>query len=132
MTSRSIKPSRMWMTRWARVATRSSWVTSTMVLPWRLSVVNQFQHLLAGAGIEVAGGFVGQDHERIVDQRAGDGHALLLAAGELVGPVVQAVAQPDRVRPASRSGRGRREGPCPDRASGTWMFSMTVSCAIRL
>src|SRR5882672_10402770 len=39
----------------------------------------------AGAGIERAGGLVGEDDSRVVDQAAGDGHALLLAAGELIG-----------------------------------------------
>ena len=33
--------------------------------------------------IEIAGGFVGQDDLRLIDQSARNGHALLLAAGEL-------------------------------------------------
>jgi hypothetical protein len=36
------------------------------------------------AGVEVAGGFVGEQHGRVIDDRPGDGHALLLTAGELV------------------------------------------------
>ena len=48
----------------------------------------------AGAGIEVAGGFVGQHHGRLVDQGAGDGHPLLLAAGKLVGIMVGTFGQP--------------------------------------
>src|ERR1035437_1263396 len=48
----------------------------------------------AGGGIEIAGGLVGQNHERIVDQRAGDGDALLLAAGKfkrfMIEPVFEA------------------------------------------
>ena len=41
-------------------------------------------------GIEVAGGLVGQHDSRARDQGAGDGDALLLAAGELVGAMVEA------------------------------------------
>ncbi len=43
--------------------------------------------LQAGAGIEVAGGFIGQQDFRLVYQRPGDGHPLLLAAGKLCGLV---------------------------------------------
>src|SRR4051795_4477193 len=44
------------------------------------------QHDLLGRGrIEVAGGLVGEQDRRLVDQGAGDGHALALAAGQLVG-----------------------------------------------
>ena len=49
---------------------------------------DDFHHHLAAAGIERAGGLVGQDDFAAVHQRAGNGHALLLAAGELVGAVV--------------------------------------------
>src|SRR6185312_11671925 len=39
---------------------------------------------LAGLRVEVAGGLVGQQHQRAVDERTGDGDPLLLAPGELV------------------------------------------------
>ena len=39
--------------------------------------------LLFGSGIQVAGGLVGEKHGRVVDQRAGNGHTLLLTAGEI-------------------------------------------------
>jgi hypothetical protein len=38
----------------------------------------------SGGGVEVAGGFVGEEEGRVVGEGAGDGDALLLAAGELV------------------------------------------------
>src|SRR3954447_23050656 len=41
-----------------------------------------------GGGVQVAGGFVRQQDARLVDDGAGDGHALLLAAGEFVGHAV--------------------------------------------
>ncbi len=47
----------------------------------------------AGA-IQVPGGFIRQDQQRIVDQGAGDGHALLLPAGELGRFMATAFLQP--------------------------------------
>lgn len=45
--------------------------------------------------VEVAGRFVGEEDFRAVDEGAGQGHALLLAAGELRRVVSGAVAEPD-------------------------------------
>src|ERR1017187_2170328 len=50
---------------------------------------------VAGGGIEVAGGLVGQQNGRVVDERAGDRDALALAAGKLVRLVVHAGFQID-------------------------------------
>ena len=36
--------------------------------------------LMRGLGVEIAGGFVGEQYAGPVDQRSGDGDALLLAA----------------------------------------------------
>jgi hypothetical protein len=55
-------------------------------------------------GVEVAGRFVGQDHFGIVDEAAGDGHALLFAAGKLVGPVLEPFAEPDALQQFLRLG----------------------------
>ena len=49
--------------------------------------------LLAGLGVEVAGGLVGQQDRGRIDQRPGNGHALALAAGEFVGLVQHAIEQ---------------------------------------
>ncbi len=49
------------------------------------------EHHAAGGGVQVARGLVGEDDRRVVHERAGDGHALHLAAGELVGAVVVVV-----------------------------------------
>ena len=43
-------------------------------------------------GVQRPGGLVGEDNLGAAHEGAGHGHALLLAAGELVGPVGQAVA----------------------------------------
>ena len=60
--------------------------------------------------VEVARGLVGEDDGRGVHQGAGDGHALLLAAGELVGRVAPALRQAHRLQ--QRVG-GRVAAPLP-------------------
>jgi hypothetical protein len=55
-----------------------------------LEIVEEGHDLDAGLGVEVAGGLVGEDDGGVVDQGAGDGDALALSAGELVGLVVHA------------------------------------------
>src|SRR5436305_5149110 len=50
--------------------------------------------------IEVAGWFVGQNDSRVVGQRAGDGHSLLFASGEMTARSPQFVTQANRVQPA--------------------------------
>ena len=52
----------------------------------------------AGAGIEIAGGLVCQEQGGLVGERPGDGDALLLAAGELVGFVACAVPEADGIQ----------------------------------
>ena len=44
----------------------------------------------AGLGVEIAGGFVGEEEGGLVDEGAGDGDALAFAAGELGGAVFEA------------------------------------------
>ena len=75
---------------------RRSWVTTTSVV-WNglLQSAEDPVDLVAGLGVELAGRLVGQDEERLLDQGPGDRHALLLAAGELVGAVVEPVAEAD-------------------------------------
>ena len=50
-------------------------------------ILEQLNDFAAGVGIEVAGGLIGQQQFRLVDEGAGDGDALLFAAGKLVGLV---------------------------------------------
>ena len=49
--------------------------------------------LLAGGGVQVAGGLIRQDDGGLHGQHPGDGHPLLLAAGDLAGPVVHTVRE---------------------------------------
>ena len=57
----------------------------------RVQVADQREDLLAGARVEIAGRFVGEQNRRIDRQRAGDRDALALAARELVGQMLQPV-----------------------------------------
>ena len=75
-------------------------------MPWsRVEGAQQFHDLVAALGVEVAGGLVGQQHGGLGDDGPGDGHALLLAAGELG----RACGAPSRRGPpaARRPARGR-------------------------
>ena len=50
-------------------------------------------HDLGGVlGIEVAGGFIGEEDGGFVGEAAGDGDALALTAGEFFGHVIEAMA----------------------------------------
>ncbi len=60
-------------------------------------VGEKFDDFLAGMGIEVAGGFVGKDEVRLIDQSAGNGDALLLAAGQFVGTMFEARGEADAI-----------------------------------
>ena len=77
----------------------------------RVERLQQVHHLGPADAVQVAGRLVGEDHLRVADQRPGDRHPLLLAAGELVGRVVEPVAHADRAqrlpRPAAAA-RARR------------------------
>ena len=55
-------------------------------------------HDAAVGGVQVAGRLVGQEDQGPVDEGPGDGHPLLLAAGELVGQVLGFLPSPTRSR----------------------------------
>ena len=55
---------------------------------------HEAQHILACFAVQVAGGLVGQKDGRLGGQRPGDGHTLLLAAGELARQIPQLLLQP--------------------------------------
>ena len=90
-----IRPSRILMTRLAQAAMSSSCVTMMIVLPesFSFSSTSMISWLVWCRGSRR---LVGQDDVRVVDQRPGDRDALLLAAGELRGPVVEPIAQADQ------------------------------------
>src|SRR3979490_528645 len=60
--------------------------------------VQRYKHvedLATGGAVEIPRWLVSKDDVRVGDQRASDGHALLLPAGELGGAVLDTISQPD-------------------------------------
>ena len=53
-----------------------------------VDLVEEDHDAVSGFGVEVAGGFVGEQHEGSVNEGAGDGNTLLFAAGKFVGVAV--------------------------------------------
>lgn len=52
---------------------------------------------ISAFGVEVSGGFIGEDEDGVIGECAEDGDALLLSTGELVGAVFDAFAEADLV-----------------------------------
>ena len=61
---------------------------------------------ITGGGVEIAGGLVGEKELWRVHQRAGDGHALHLAAGELVRKTVAEAVEFDPAQTFAGGGAG--------------------------
>ena len=64
--------------------------------------VEEIQDDRRRVGVEGAGGLVGEDQRRVVDQRSRDGDPLLLASGEPVGEAPRAVGEPDALEQGAR------------------------------
>ncbi len=60
-----------------------------------IELLEQRQNFLAGAGVERARRLIGEYDRRIGHNGTGDGHALPLPAGKLIGPVMAALAKAD-------------------------------------
>jgi hypothetical protein len=73
-------------------------------------LAEQVEDFAPGGRVEVAGGFVSKDELWLGDEGAGDGGALHLAAGELTGQMVRAVAEPDSVEEVADAAVA---GACP-------------------
>jgi hypothetical protein len=86
-------------------------------------------HLLAQLVIQRRKGFIEQQQARFVDHRAGDGHALLLAAGELVRFALGKRLQLHHRRASSRGVISAAGVFCIRRPKAT--FSNTVICGNR-
>ena len=98
--SSTICPSAMRITRSAWRATSASCVTSRMVMPFSTFRRRKICRIsLPVCESRLPGRLVGQQHRGMVDQRPGDGHALLLAAGEF-GRASDPAATPGRPWPA--------------------------------
>ena len=85
-----------------------SWVTTIIVMPTRGELAHHVEHLADQLGVEGRGRLVEQHHLGIHRQRAGDRHALLLAAGQLVGELGHVGQQADLAELDARRARARR------------------------
>ena len=72
-------------------------------VPGFMQFVKQFQDHGLVRFVEIARGLVGQNQFRLIDQRPGDGDALLLAAGKLRGDVLKRSLRPTRHRASAAS-----------------------------
>ena len=61
--------------------------------------------------VEGAGGFVGEQQLRLVDERADDGHALTFATTELSGTMMQSFREADAFEQPFSAGFGRLPQP---------------------
>ena len=68
-------------------------------------LLENFHDLHARLGVQRAGRLVRQQNVRVVDEGAGDGDALHLAAGHLVWPLVQLIAEADKMHIWRRSNK---------------------------
>jgi len=59
----------------------------------RLQFAEKREDSFAGGGVEIAGGLVGEKNFRAIDEGAGDGDALLFAAGKFGGAVAEAMGE---------------------------------------
>ena len=129
---RTIRPSTRRTSRSARAPTSGSWVISTMVRPAALSSSKTLQHVVGGVAVQVAGRLVGEQQGGLGDQRPGHRDALLLAAGELVGLVLGAVGEADRVQRRQGPRGGARAASTPAYASGSSTLASALVRGIRL
>ena len=89
--------------------------------------LEQVEDCIGGPRVQVAGRLVGDDDRRVVGERAGDGDALLLAAGESGGQLVGLVGHLDLLEQViARSVRSRGEYML-QKSIGSMTFSTTVS-----
>ncbi len=97
-----------------------SWVTSDDGVAGLVQAREQGHDLDAGLRIEVTGRFVGEQDRRIVDERAGDGDALPLTAGQFVGPwLMRCVSSTGSSAALARSSRSFFETPAYTSGSST-------------
>jgi hypothetical protein len=106
-----------------------SWVTRMAVTPSRLRISRTSSDRRSRrSDIEVGEGLVEQDQLGARRQRAGQRHALLLAAGELMRKLVALAVQADRGQQLADALRGRpRGGPARPKAT----LSATLRCGKR-
>ena len=78
-------------------------------------LLENFHDLHARLGVQRAGRLVRQQNVRVVDEGAGDGDALHLAAGHLVWPLVQLIAEADLLQHGNGAGTALLAGNAGER-----------------
>ena len=71
-----------------------------------VELAEQLHDLATRARVQIPGRLIAEENRRPIDQGAGDGHALLLPTGKLIGFVIQAVGQAhlfEQLRGSTRS-----------------------------
>src|SRR5215213_13995 len=96
-----------------------------------VQLVQQVDDLGGHLGVEVAGRLIGPHDRRPRRQRPGHRDPLLLAAGQLIGPVPGAVTEPNPLQHLDRA-PPRLLGSHPPSSSGSSTFSAAVNTGIRL
>ena len=71
-----------------------------------MEILQKRKNLFAGARVQIAGGFVGQEDGGASGQGASQGDALLLTAGEFAGAMVSAVFEADLGEQLEGAGAG--------------------------
>jgi len=66
-----------------------------------MQTFDQFKNAACGGFIQIACWFVGQQEARVVDQRAGQRHTLLFAAGKFAGTMIGAIFKANFFEPVS-------------------------------
>ena len=102
----------------ARRAKPISWVTTTLVMPSAVSSCHDVEHLADHLGIERGGRLVVEHQRGLHGERAGDGDALLLPAGQFVGIGSRPSPGCGPCAAARRRCRERRPGACRAPSSG--------------
>lgn len=72
-----------------------SWVATSAVTFSLRTTAQQLHHGVPGLGVELAGGLIGDEQGGVVGEGTGDGDPLLLAAGQLAGPLGGVVGEAD-------------------------------------
>src|SRR5262245_40291881 len=58
-----------------------------------IQIRKQRENLISRLRVQCAGRFIGKNQGWVIDEGSGDGHPLLLSAGKLVGPMMEAVRE---------------------------------------
>mgnify|MGYP000435289138 CR=1 FL=1 len=123
---RHTTPSRRMTTRSQKEAAKESWGHhEDGGLQGFLGLFKGANHRPAGLAVQVAGGFVRQDQQGMVDERPGHGGTLLLTAGDLRRVFVPDGGDTEYIAQLVRPGL-RLAGDAPPMMAGRRMFSRTV------